>query len=746
MTDPGESPPEVWTEDAGSGQMRPVAKDGSGGLSIEDWLGKTLGEATLEAVLIEAPGAWLYRGRDASGRRALIHVVPLCPAGPDLPERLRIVAAATAQLGQDPEVKLEDHGYERELGPGGTLYWRLPWTGAAERLGQTEVGSESELVAAATSLLERLIARHARGRLDPLLHPHLIVPRTGGADLVGIPVALMPSWLAPELEAPPLAPEERTGEEARPPGDLWRLGEALHSLSQGVPRPDGFDAWLDRISDPDPGHRLSDANEALFELEALQGTLATDRHRFSTQAHALERPEKQTLIASDDANDDRTLTDVPIDGPRIDPAVKPRATGADEAPTMWLKREEVSRVRRGAGIESPVQDAPTQPPTAAPPAAADAQPMGPKGTVVGVRLADDVVAAGRAPPTRVFDDPAASPSGPPAPGPELAVGPAGTVANEPVPLKAFGPGGTVAGEVPDFARSTSGVGAPLVAFERAPRPVPDPSDETSLPPPPVPQPRRLALTVTALLLLAVVAAAVVQLLKPPKKDETVRGRSRTVATRTGRRLVTPWNDVLLETSPATASIIGERDGRELGPSPVRVLVPEGDDVTVLVTAPGYEPVRLVLPSRGRVTVHLTSTGNVLDCPIEVAAPGRRPLEVVGGGKGGPNGKYDIAGAVVMRSTEGHGAWLVRCATYGGQKRHRFISRSTGGPKTVEVQVRSPDKSQIRLVEGNAAARPIPATLEAPSGFVRLEGTLANGKKVQRWVPGFQDLAVELPRN
>jgi hypothetical protein len=210
----------------------------------------------------------------------------------------------------------------------------------------------------------------------------------------------------------------------------------------------------------------------------------------------------------------------------------------------------------------------------------------------------------------------------------------------------------------------------------------------------------------------------------------------------GARTVTPWNDVLLETVPADARIVGERDGASLGPSPVRLLVPAETSVAVLVTAPGYEPVRLILPTRGRVTVHLTSTGDVLDCPVDIQAPGSEPLEVVGLDiEPSETRRYSIPGAVVMRSVEGHGAWLVRCATYGGQRRHVFVSRKPG--RDAQVEVTAPEGARLRI--GGVGVGTVPGERDVEAGFVRLEAETDAGGTIARWVPAFSDTRVQLPR-
>lgn len=767
-------PASVWTVDEKSWTHTAVSADeyeASQGTeptpsSTAAWVGATLGGFTIEASLVEAPGAWFFRGRDSSGRRALVQITPLKANRSGVTEFLRAVAAATTQLTQDPEVTVEHHGFERERGPGGALYWVLPWTGAAERLGQTKIRTSDELLAAARSLLERLIARHARGRLDPLLHADLIVARTGGADLLGIPVGVPEAWLDPAVVPPALAPEERAEGEPKRPGDLWRLGEALRALCRGVERPDVFDEWLERMSEPAPEQRLSDATQALEELQGVGDDIQAGR---VSQASQSLKSAKQTLLETPPAPrdssdleestiDGRTLADVPrsaleetkndqdistsdnqafgedMDGPPIDRPLKPRDRAADEAPTMWMDRGRLVEAAERRGVEPPPASS-----------ASEIRPMGPKGTVVGVRLpeedADPRAPGGRSPATRVFDDPA----GPAVPARDFTAPP------NPSGNRVMGPGGTIAGTSRSGGRPPS-VGAPLQGFEppsASPMPLHDPASEERFAHP-VPslspaQPQRLILTLIALVLLAVAAAAVVTILTPTKDVIQAAPEVATpgVSSEIKSAKVTPWNDVLLEALPASAQIVAVQDGRLLGPSPVRVLVPANVEVAVLITAPGYEPVQLVLPTRGRVTVHLTSTGGVLDCPVQIQAPGTQPLEVVGLDLQPKPSGYAIPGAVVMRSVEGHGAWLVRCATYGGQKRHHFVSRLSGPNGAVDLEVKTPVGASLTIEDKPASQ--IPGGQRISRGFVQVEASLSPDQKVARWIPAFQDTVIELPR-
>ncbi|MEL6186218.1 MAG: hypothetical protein AAFU79_16450, partial [Myxococcota bacterium] len=91
----------------------------------------------------------------------------------------------------------------------------------------------------------------------------------------------------------------------------------------------------------------------------------------------------------------------------------------------------------------------------------------------------------------------------------------------------------------------------------------------------------------------------------------------------------------------------------------------------------------------------------------------------------------------------HGAWLVRCATFGGQRRHRFISQSGGLPSEVGLQIRAPANGTVAVA--GAPIGPSPAEATAPPGFVRV-GAKLKDKTVSRWIPAFGDAVVDLPRN
>ncbi len=782
----------------------------------EDFTEGQVGPYQVSNILSRGPGVWLAAGRDASQKKVLLQLSRCRAAGSPEQEGsradfLRSITAATEHMTQDPEVEVLGHGVDERNDGTAVIYWALPWVPEADKVGRAGdiIRNADQLIAASTGLLERVIDRHKRGRLEPLLAPEFVALRpAGGGKLLGIPVFLPSQWLAEPVQKTRLAPEEQGVQEPRRAGDLWRVGEAIRILgSRAVGKPAGWISYIDRLTDPDPMRRIGSANEALVELESLQGTLAGDQHQLREERDrqlATMNASAATVIDNrvssgeaslppehTEGSEERTLADVPVSAlrkqsraaseqPTMDGSASSlRSKGSDESPTLWVTRDEVAKA---AGMQP---DPPTEAALPAP-SSEDLSPRGPKGTVVGVRLpqddrmaligADGKVVGGVNLPTRdqvqnaqVTNEAGGAHRVPS----ELQNQPVANPGN--LPVKAFGPGGTVASPLPPIGA------APLQpqVQEQAP-PAVVPQQQLAPPPPVVPhqpapqaashpgvaaaqqlpaahsnassiegvkqevleslKPKRMRLTIVMLILLAVAAGAVVQLLKP-KKTTSLSAISSSEVVGTESQLITAWNDVVLEVVPSSAVVVGEQDGRILGKSPLRLLVPKKGQVAVLVTAPGYEPVRLILPSRGRLTVNLADTAGVRKCPVEVIAPGKA-LAAVGYPEVKPTkNNYQIPGAVVMRSVEGHGAWLVRCVTYGGQKQHRFVSRRKH--KKVELKVSRPELAAILIDSDGIGDSPVARQVKA--GFIKVRAETKDGAFSERWVPAFVDTNLGMPR-
>ncbi len=91
--------------------------------------------------------------------------------------------------------------------------------------------------------------RHELEQLDPHLSEHVIYfSPAGEVSVAGVPIHLAPSWLAEEMIAGRLAPEEMMREQPRKEGDLWRAGQALSALGAKLELPGELAALLEDLS------------------------------------------------------------------------------------------------------------------------------------------------------------------------------------------------------------------------------------------------------------------------------------------------------------------------------------------------------------------------------------------------------------------------------------------------------------------------------------------------------------------
>lgn len=274
------------------------------------------------------------------------------------------------------------------------------------------------------------------------------------------------------------------------------------------------------------------------------------------------------------------------------------------------------------------------------------------------------------------------------------------------------------------------------------------AEETEPPshPPPA-APRRLALStlfgwVMVLALLVTVGLELVAY---------VRGQS------SSRLRAGPSNEVLLEAAPANeVVVVSEADGTFLGRAPLRLLVPEGPEVAVLLAAPERTPKRVVLPSSGRVTVRLdprlpTAPRCRLRLPHgwayeDVLEPSEEDDRDVLSGGDAPRASaaldthLPIHGSAVVRiRPAGYGAWLVTCPPDGAPPR---IDVTRKLPTVAEVHVREPIGGLALL-----AGRPIgtiPVRWTQGRAFVRLAVRSLDGVPLARWVATPGPIDVDLP--
>lgn len=248
--------------------------------------GLRIGPYIVVGELVTAPGVRIAEGRDLDGQRVLLQLARCRSAETDeqksqRQDYVRMVAAATEHLSADADLAIHSHGAIADPDGTRTLFWALPWIEGAERLGRatTDIKTLDQLVAAATSLLERLANRHERGRLDPLLSEQVLVAKkTGAVEVAGVPIHLPDEWLVRDAPPARLAPEERETKDPTASGDLYRAGLVLRAVSAQVdPVPDAFAALVEALTADNPAARPSSARDVLLELESMDGTLAASR-------------------------------------------------------------------------------------------------------------------------------------------------------------------------------------------------------------------------------------------------------------------------------------------------------------------------------------------------------------------------------------------------------------------------------------------------------------------------------------
>ncbi len=229
--------------------------------------------------LVRAPGAVLAEARDAIGVPWLMQLVRT-RAVSDEAERLarqhleHVVAARTAELLDEPALGLRAHGVVDEADGARTLFWVLPWHPRAPRLAAdfTPRPTLDAVVRAGQVLARRLVTRHARGRLEPLMSAPLLVSgdEAIAPALLGFPVLVPPVAAADTMVPPMLAPEERLHAHPTASGDLWRLGEVLRKLVESCGEPTAaLEPLIAQLSEPDPSRRTPRASQVLAELDAL---------------------------------------------------------------------------------------------------------------------------------------------------------------------------------------------------------------------------------------------------------------------------------------------------------------------------------------------------------------------------------------------------------------------------------------------------------------------------------------------
>lgn len=602
--------------------------------------------------LVRGPGAFLAEARGPNEERVLLQMTPLraTEGGDEALARRRLevdLAGQTAALFKARDVTVMAHGAATRGDGARVLFWALPWRGDAERLGQPALYVEGaeHLLVLARSLAQRVARTHLLGGAEPLLCEQLLAVRATEAEPVGVPVALPPTWLAPEVPSPRWAPEERARGAVARSGDLWRLGQTVRALASAFETvPQGLDRLVAKLCRDDPEGRPPRATEVVVELESIHAALGRGlplvplgaTPTVSMQSLPTEElavllqtavghttcevaPDPTALLEAGEPTLDEpaedTLQDLPlgaIDDPPMLDRVPPWAFffTLDEL-RSFLKLLAAELERReleftfGTGIVrlAPTGGAPSSAPVSyeiglVPLARACLGETRARWSELVRRELDGLLAATARDPRR-RDFRTQAPSDPGA-GPTLAL-----------------------------PRVEATLRLPAVAAVAAiPR-----------------RPRRarwyVAGGLLALLLFVGVLVGARELAARPVRQISIAHR------------------VELRTEPAGALVVAERDGRLLGPAPQRFWVGPEAEAVVLVAAPGHAPERVVLPARGEVRVALEPISpEAPRCALDLPPTERARFEAVGGLL---EGGVALRGAAVVRARgPERGAWIVRC--------------------------------------------------------------------------------------
>jgi hypothetical protein len=205
------------------------------------------------------------------------------------------------------------------------------------------------------------------------------------------------------------------------------------------------------------------------------------------------------------------------------------------------------------------------------------------------------------------------------------------------------------------------------------------------------------------------------------------------------RTITPFNVVSLAISPPGALVVGEDDGRILGPEPLELLVPSGAETAVLLHAKGYEPLRLLLPDRGRISAQLTPIPANQRCEVTVDVPAGMLLEGVGFQIDPTSSKIPLPGAGIVRGTNEHGAWILRCPSLGGAERRRISPMAS---VSARLSVSDPVGAKVSIEGQEAGVAPLQKIMTP--GFVKVRIETKDDAE-ERWVPAFTDIALRMTK-
>lgn len=208
-------------------------------------------------------------------------------------------------------------------------------------------------------------------------------------------------------------------------------------------------------------------------------------------------------------------------------------------------------------------------------------------------------------------------------------------------------------------------------------------------------------------------------------------------------LVQATNEVMLQVSPASAVVVTESDGRLLGRTPMRFLVPPRSNIAIYVAAAGHEPQRLILPDRGRIRADLVPLTNAKPCVLNLRTPPSVAIEGVATDLREQDGQYRVLGAALVRANVGIGAWLLRCPELGGTPSVTLTPRTV--PEKASLRVDTPSNATIYLEDKEVGSTPKRLSVQGGFHRVGIEKLSQSDERVERWVPVFQHTRLQMPR-
>ena len=473
--------------------------------------------------------------------------------------------------------------------------------------------------------------------------------------------------------------------------------------------------------------------------------LSTSRHMAETVVDEpfrgqpdLDLPEESTLADVPAPSREPAPAD-PGEFPTLDDGLSRRRPAEPTRRTVWDKAKREPSLRASPAQGGSPEESPTDAPGI----------LGPRGTVVGVKIINDPtglrglpahVGPAMLPPPALLgvpEGPAARPDAPP----ELAPPPPAPrwdqpPAQLPAPLQAPAPLHSPAPpQTPVASTSQSGTpppGGPVFGRPTLPMPAPKRS-------------RWLGLGLRALEFFMVgglaALAATYFLPQLGRKGATPATTAPEEARERPTWHIHPAGEVVLDASPPDTLVVSEEDGRILGKTPLRFLLPAGGQIAVLLAAEGHEPQRLLLPERGRISSDLVKLESMEACEVEIAVPRAETLEAVGAQVTASRGRYTIPGAALLRSAHGYGAWLVRCPILGGAPQQALPERPPSSQ--VDLHVAGPVDTTLYLDGEEVGVVPFQETVASHFSELRVE--LPSGEAVTRWVPLFENTRLEMPR-